>query len=72
MNKATLNSILKNGEDSFAELKVSFQKEVIESVVAFSNAKGGKILIIQILSLLSQVTLKEKKNMIILWKLYER
>jgi ATP-dependent DNA helicase RecG len=37
--------ILKNGENQFVEFKLSFQKEVIESIVAFANAKGGKIYI---------------------------
>jgi predicted HTH transcriptional regulator len=33
------------GEGQTTEFKLSFQKEVIVSVVAFSNAKGGKIFI---------------------------
>lgn len=33
------------GENQSAEFKASFQKEVIESVVAFANSNGGKILI---------------------------
>lgn len=36
-------SVLENIENSFIEFKISFQKEVVESVVSFSNAKGGKI-----------------------------
>ena len=33
------------GENQRVEFKSSFQKEVIESIVAFANAKGGKIFI---------------------------
>jgi len=33
------------GESQTTEFKLSFQKEVIVSVVAFANAKGGKIFI---------------------------
>ncbi len=33
------------GESQTVEFKSSFQKEVIESVVAFANAKGGKVFI---------------------------
>ncbi len=35
-------TIIKNGEGQTTEFKASFQKEVIESVVAFSNSYGGK------------------------------
>ena len=38
-------SLIKQGESQTVELKSSFQKEVIESVVAFANTKGGKIFI---------------------------
>ncbi len=38
-------SLISAGESQTIEFKTSFQKEVIESVVAFSNAKGGKIFI---------------------------
>ncbi len=34
-----------NGEGQITEFKTSFQKETIESVVAFANTKGGKIFI---------------------------
>lgn len=40
----TLN-LIKQGEGQTVEFKTSFQKEVIVSVVAFANAKGGKIFI---------------------------
>ncbi len=38
-------SLIEQGESQTVEFKTSFQKEVIESVVAFANAKGGKIFI---------------------------
>jgi ATP-dependent DNA helicase RecG len=38
-------SIIKQGESDTVEFKVCFQKEVIESIVAFANSKGGKIFI---------------------------
>jgi len=38
-------SLMKQGESQTVEFKTSFQKEVVESVVAFANAKGGKIFI---------------------------
>jgi len=38
-------SLIKEGESQTTEFKLSFQKEVIVSVVAFANAKGGKIFI---------------------------
>jgi len=34
-----------NGENQTTEFKTSFQKEVIESVVAFANSCGGKIFV---------------------------
>jgi ATP-dependent DNA helicase RecG len=34
--------ILEDGENQFVEFKLSFQKEVIESIVAFSNAKDDR------------------------------
>ena len=36
---------ISNGESEIVEFKISFQKEVIESIVAFANARGGKVLI---------------------------
>ena len=38
-------SPIKLGESQTAEFKNSFQKEVIKTVVAFANTKGGKIFI---------------------------
>jgi ATP-dependent DNA helicase RecG len=40
-----LIKLIKKGENQTTEFKTSFQKEVIISVVAFANAKGGKIFI---------------------------
>jgi len=40
-----LQSLITQGEGQTVEFKSSFQKEVIETVVAFANAQGGKILI---------------------------
>ncbi|MBU1666998.1 putative DNA binding domain-containing protein [bacterium] len=37
--------LIKMGESQTVEFKTSFQKEVISSVVAFANAKGGKIFV---------------------------
>ena len=36
---------IQQGENSRQEFKRSFQKEVIESIVAFANARGGKVFI---------------------------
>ena len=36
---------IEKGEGQKTEFKASFQKEVLESIVAFANAKGGKIFI---------------------------
>ena len=41
----TLLAEIKKGEGQDVEFKRSFQKEVIASVVAFANAKGGKVFI---------------------------
>jgi len=40
-----LKNAIQNGENQSIEFKTSFQKEVIESVVAFANAKGGSIVL---------------------------
>src|SRR3989344_8035618 len=45
MNKEELEFILKEGEGQFVEFKESFSEEVIETLVAFSNSKGGKIIL---------------------------
>ena len=36
---------IQKGEGQKTEFKTSFQKEVIETVVAFANAKGGKVFV---------------------------
>ena len=36
---------IQKGEGQITEFKTSFQKEVIETIVAFANAKGGKVFI---------------------------
>jgi len=36
---------IKQGENETLELKTSFGKEVIESIVAFANSRGGKVII---------------------------
>ena len=40
-----IKQIIKNGESQTIEFKQSFDREVIETTVAFSNSKGGTILI---------------------------
>ena len=37
--------LIKQGESQTVEFKTSFQKEVIESVVAFTNTQGGKVFV---------------------------
>jgi hypothetical protein len=37
-------SAISAGETGTTEFKSTFQKEVIETVVAFANAKGGRII----------------------------
>lgn len=38
-----LQKIIDSGESQNVEFKSAFGKEVIESIVAFSNSKGGKV-----------------------------
>ena len=45
MTKHDLNNIILNGESETVEFKLSFNKTVIETLVAFSNTKGGKVII---------------------------
>lgn len=40
-----ISDIIENGENLTTEFKTSFGNEVIETLVAFANAKGGKVLI---------------------------
>jgi ATP-dependent DNA helicase RecG len=44
-SKTDLLLAIQNGESQIVEFKTSFQKEVIESVVAFANTKGGNVVI---------------------------
>ena len=44
-NIKELTQTIAQGESKTVEFKTSFQKEVIESVVAFANAQGGKVFI---------------------------
>ena len=43
--KQKIPKIIEQGENEKVELKESFNKETIEAVVAFANAKGGIVLI---------------------------
>lgn len=45
MNNQAILATISSGESQTLEFKTSFQKEVIETVVAFANAEGGSILI---------------------------
>ena len=45
MDAAFVRHIIDEGEGETVEFKSSFTKEVIETIVAFSNTKGGKIII---------------------------
>ena len=45
MNIEEVHNLIKAGEGSTVEFKQSFSKTVIETLVAFANAKGGTILI---------------------------
>ena len=45
MTKNELYHIITQGENETTEFKSSFGKEVIESIVAFSNSKGGKVIV---------------------------
>jgi len=40
-----IKSFIQNGESQTIEFKTSFQKEVINTIVAFSNSNGGRICI---------------------------
>ncbi len=45
MNEKQLKNIINLGENETVEIKSSFNKTVIETIVAFSNHKGGKIFV---------------------------
>ena len=42
MTKEQIKNILLQGESQLVEFKTNFNKEVIESIVAFSNTNGVK------------------------------
>ena len=43
MKKEGFDFILSSGEDQFVEFKESYDKSLAKEIVAFANAKGGKI-----------------------------
>ena len=45
MDNKNILSLIKKGESQNLEFKSTFQKEVIETIVAFANTSGGKIII---------------------------
>ncbi len=45
LDNSNILELINNGENKTTEFKTSFQKEVIESIVAFANTKGGKVFI---------------------------
>jgi len=45
MDKAGILHIIKQSESESLEFKTSFGKEVIECIVAFSNTRGGKVIV---------------------------
>jgi len=45
MNATQLLELIAQGEGARVEFKSSFQKEVIETLAAFANAKGGAVLL---------------------------
>ena len=45
MNSEELQNIISQGENEQVEFKETFNKQVIETVVAFANTKGGSIFI---------------------------
>ena len=45
MNKKKLLHIISQGESEQTEFKENFSKQVIETIVAFANTKGGNIFI---------------------------
>lgn len=45
MTNVALENIITSGEGLNIEFKQSFNKSVIETLVSFSNSKGGKVFI---------------------------
>ena len=40
-----INSLIESGESQTVEFKTSFERETIETLVAFANAQGGTVLV---------------------------
>jgi len=45
LKQADLRKLIKSGETETVEFKATFDKEVLETSVAFANTRGGVILI---------------------------
>ena len=45
MQLKDIENLIRNGESKTVEFKAGFNKETIETVVAFSNTRGGVIII---------------------------
>ncbi|PZM82072.1 MAG: hypothetical protein DKM50_04825 [Candidatus Margulisiibacteriota bacterium] len=45
MNNQQILSLIQSGESQTLELKESFQKQIIETLVAFANTRGGKVIV---------------------------
>ena len=45
MPQEMLNELLQQGESEVLEFKTSFGREAMETLVAFANAKGGRLLV---------------------------
>lgn len=45
MDEQTFRGLVEKGESDTVEFKLSFDKEAIETLVAFANTKGGTIVI---------------------------
>ena len=40
-----IKELIANGENSYVEFKLSLGNKVIETLVAFANTKGGKVVV---------------------------
>ncbi|MFZ4539252.1 helix-turn-helix domain-containing protein [Propionivibrio sp.] len=45
MNLSALHALIAEGESQTLEFKTSFNKASIESLVAFANTQGGRVLV---------------------------
>ena len=45
MTKREFQQLIANGESESVEFKSSFDKETIETLTAFANSKGGRVII---------------------------